>query len=89
MTFEQYLQAIPKHEPPKMAGASYSDYLIHRGQYTHAHPGQRPGQAAFNALWNISPALADYIRGTQTDPFYNDQRINNFLEYVASKLPLS
>jgi hypothetical protein len=49
-----------------------------------ARRGQRPGQAHFNALYELRPDLADEIRGTDLDPFYNDTRIPEFLCWVVA-----
>ena len=44
----------------------------------------REGQAYFNALYVLNPSLADEIRGDRFDPYYRDDRIQKFLDYVAS-----
>lgn len=50
---------------------------------THLRGGeQRMGQALFNALHDLSPELADLIRGTDVDPFYNDDRILAFFTFI-------
>ena len=46
-------------------------------------PSQRPGQAAFNALYASHPAVADAIRGTDADPFHHDERLNIFYRTVV------
>lgn len=47
---------------------------------------QRPGQAAFNALAASHPAVADFIRGSECDPFYDDGRLPQFYIKVAEHL---
>lgn len=42
----------------------------------HEHDNQRKGQAYFNALHAVRPDLANYIRGTRADPFY--QNFDNY-----------
>jgi hypothetical protein len=43
----------------------------------------REGQLAFNLLYARNPALADRIRGTSLDPFYDDSRLSKFRAAVA------
>jgi hypothetical protein len=42
----------------------------------------RAGQKAFNDLYANDPALADAIRGTEADPFYDDSRLTIFWDRV-------
>jgi hypothetical protein len=44
--------------------------------------GLRLGQVLFNQLYNENTAVANEIRGTEFDPFYQDVRIDSFLERV-------
>lgn len=56
-----------------------------RAQYTRdraAHPEWRDGQTWFNSFFVVDPPLADRIRTTKSDPYYNDARIPAFLERV-------
>ena len=48
------------------------------------HSDWRPGQALFNALHTIDPALANQIRGSQADPFHDGSRIEAFGEAVIA-----
>lgn len=41
----------------------------------YQHRGWRRGQALFNAIARLDQDRADAIRGTDTDPFYDDGRI--------------
>lgn len=43
----------------------------------------RKGQMYFNELHNINPQLADSIRNSSCDPFYNDSRIEKFLNKIS------
>lgn len=43
---------------------------------------ERKGQAAFNALHELDPELANLLRGGAKDPFYRDERIPDFLSEV-------
>lgn len=45
----------------------------------------RMGQAYFNVLDMVRPELADEIRGTDCDPFYNNELIVPFLAFVHSR----
>jgi len=47
---------------------------------------QRLGQFFFNALYNINPELANEIRGTNDDPFYNDGIFAEFCGVVAYEM---
>ena len=42
----------------------------------------RKGQIAFNELYKTDPEIADKIRGTLSDPFYNDSRLPLFEKTV-------
>ena len=44
------------------------------------------GQCYFNALYDVEPELADEIRGTSDDPFYDDGRIPEFMGLVCARL---
>lgn len=48
--------------------------------------GQRKGQSAFNALYKEYPQVADKVRGTPADPFYDDDKLPEFWEFVAKEL---
>lgn len=46
----------------------------------------RLGQHAFNTLYKHDPDLANKIRGTVSDPFYNDSRLSNFMGEIAGSI---
>lgn len=48
-------------------------------------PGLRHGQTAFNALARVHPRLANALRGTHDDPFYDDNRLPRFFARVTSE----
>lgn len=48
-------------------------------------PGQRAGQLHFNVLFLLRPRLADAIRSTPLDPFYQDARLPEFLNAVEER----
>ena len=43
---------------------------------------QRLGQYLFNFLYDHNPVLADAIRATDNDPFYEDTKIGAFAAYL-------
>lgn len=47
--------------------------------------GMRKGQAYYNYLHDVNPALANEINGTDADPFYNDGLVPYFLQVVESR----
>ena len=46
-------------------------------------PELRDGQRAFNVLWACRPDLAEQVRGTAIDPFYRDEMLPSFYEWVG------
>lgn len=46
----------------------------------------RVGQTMFNLLQEMNPELADAIRGTPFDPFYDDGKIALFLTHFRFPL---
>jgi hypothetical protein len=63
--------------------STYAEYLdlVEATMAVHG-PDWRQGQAAFNALCKVSPILAEEVRGSLRDPFYQDSRLDAFYEYV-------
>lgn len=47
--------------------------------------GLRKGQRVFNMLWALRPDLADELRTTYCDPFYDDARLPEFWEYIEGR----
>ncbi len=47
--------------------------------------GYREGQLAFNVLHDSSPELANEIRTTELDPFYDDQKLGEFYKWLETK----
>lgn len=53
-------------------------------QYAETHiPEQRRGQMAFNLLTVMHPVLAEAVRGSLHDPFYDDARLPEFFDFVG------
>jgi len=47
-------------------------------------PGMRPGQVLFNTLAHMDMDLANQIRGTDADPYYDDANLPKFYERVIN-----
>lgn len=69
-----------------MTSNKMAEYLYHTATEIQRHPEWRVGQAYFNILHRLHPEVADAVRGTSKDPFYNDTRIPAFLDEVAAYL---
>jgi hypothetical protein len=52
---------------------------------SHHIAGQREGQRAFNLLTVMHPMLAERVRTSPLDPFYRDERLPAFFEFVAAE----
>jgi len=50
------------------------------------HKDYRAGQALFNAIHLVRPDLANKIRATGLDPFYNNDRIGECATWLKSML---
>jgi hypothetical protein len=51
-----------------------------------ARPEQwRRGQAAYNALHELRPDLARRINGSEVDPYYRDERLGIFYQWVEDQ----
>ncbi len=46
-------------------------------------PDWRLGQTYFNVLSEARPVLAEKVRSTPLDPFYQDARIGEFLTFIT------
>ena len=58
--------------------------IFNQAYQTYMQTGyQRKGQATFNAVYDVDPALADSLRGTELDCFYNDSKIGQFMQVVC------
>ena len=53
---------------------------------TTIYSGWRKGQVLFNVLYDERPEWADEIRATEIDPFYEDQKIPAFWEWLEQKI---
>jgi hypothetical protein len=66
-------------------GSTFYNYLVGVGRTMEQHPEWRTGQAYFNELVRHHPKLAETVRGTDIDPFYNDAIIPEFLDNIAKQ----
>lgn len=60
------------------------EWVYQATQYQIAHPEQRWGQALFNSLYDHRPDIANSVRATTADPFYDNERITLFLQTVEA-----
>lgn len=65
---------------------TFEEYLIQVNRdYVDNAPNIRLGQQYSNTLYLTKPPLGTYIttRASHVDPFYDDAKLPEFLEYVA------
>jgi len=55
------------------------DFLYAVANMRHGNPKWRRGQAVFNTAYRLWPKVADDLRGTPEDCFYDDSKINDFV----------
>ncbi len=55
------------------------------GAYQRKYPEWREGQTWFNVLYEQHPEIADDIRGTILDPFYNDENLPRFFNFLTKQ----
>lgn len=60
-------------------------FFMEASKAQRLHPTWRAGQTYFNVLADLRPDLADQVRGTDLDPFY-DTRIAAFMEWLIPTL---
>lgn len=63
---------------------SFTSHVYRRMHQMEQEYDWRPGQAAYNALHSIEPEIADLIRGSLKDPFYDDSRLPDFWAELAT-----
>ena len=61
---------------------NFPEYVTKALKVHHANPELRVGQSYFNTLYDIKPNMANTIRGTNLDPFYQNRIIPAFLDWV-------
>lgn len=60
---------------------AYSMYIVD-SMSRYRKGGERMGQAYFNTLAERRPEIANAVRGSSIDPFYNDAPLGQFLDFV-------
>jgi hypothetical protein len=63
--------------------SSLTNFTIAFVQACEEHPEWRKGQSIFNALWEVDPALALKMQGTDVDPFYENSRNLDAMTWIA------
>ena len=62
----------------------YDEYM---GRVESEHrKGLRYGQACYNVLSEMYPDIADKVRGTDLDPFYNDNKVTDFFCWLFDEV---
>lgn len=67
---------------PKINVAEYHLVKQRAVEMQDQFPTLRRGQARFNALYELYPTVAEAVRGTTADPFYDDGKIPVFEERI-------
>jgi len=95
----QGFKPCPKHPAPKREGDitlaqfrqetqaphSYASFCTLTAARKRADSESRMGQICFNTLFEFRPELAEEIRATEKDPFYDDSRLRAFYEFIMDK----
>lgn len=69
----------------KINQLTFEEYLRKVCSEKSKHPEWRLGQTYYNVLHEVRPDIAIDVNGViWKDPYYNDQYIPRFLEYVES-----
>jgi len=63
----------------------FDEFVSDAEAYWRANPSQRKGQAYFNLLYRFRSDLANSLRSGPYDPFYNDDRLTDFLVTVQER----
>ena len=63
---------------------SYDDFCMKVAANQAIARSWRSGQAAFNTLHEVRPDLSERVRGTGLDPFYRDERLKEFYDFVEA-----
>jgi len=67
---------------PKLTDQEYNRFIQTVVEVYYANTDWRYGQTMFNVLDEEYPELANEIRGTANDPFYNNDRIEACINYI-------
>jgi hypothetical protein len=52
-------------------------------EHMRKYPNQRKGQAMFNVAWDYLGESLSGLYGTDKDPFYKDDNIARFVEFLS------
>lgn len=63
----------------------FHEYLSQWTRSLSNFPQWRAGQAAFNILHQHRPDLANMVRNTGLDPFYDDDKLPGFLVWISER----
>jgi len=66
----------------KLNEAQINELIRKFNEKSEIHPTWRKGQTWFNSLRVLYPSVADYITDTENDPFYDDEKIDNFFKEI-------
>lgn len=61
---------------------TFNEFVVELAKYQGA-ASWRAGQRALNFLTIIRPDIADLLRGSDFDPFYDDARLPDFYDFVC------
>lgn len=64
---------------------SFQEFLNKVIHAKREHPEWRLGQTYFNVLHDCNPKLANRIRGGAVDPFYKDELVPKFIDFVHER----
>lgn len=80
-------EQIAKQAADRHAGLlTFSHFIACVQEWRDMYPAQRYGQSLMNVLDYLAPAWAEEVRGTDADPFYLDEKVERFYEFIGGKL---
>jgi len=74
---------IPEEDDLELSSQELTEFLMEVDKVKSEHEEWRLGQTMFNVLLVFRPKLAEKIRATYYDPFYDNQKIQTFLERIT------
>ena len=69
-----------------ITSAELAAFMVRFSDVTQRNPRWRAGQTAFNMLHDTHPHLANELRGGDCDPFYRDDYLPQFFEYLIKSV---
>ena len=64
---------------------TFEQFVVEAEGQARNMPCYRRGQAYFNLLVHVRPDLAEQVRGSLCDPFYQDKKIGAFMEFIGAR----